>query len=97
MFKIILSNIRKQKSSVVTLFLLIVTAAMLLNIGLTVNSSLDSFYSEKIDELNSAHISYFISTPDIDKLTEKVSDFDGIRALESENTLFASGDRKSVV
>lgn len=91
MFKIILSNIRKQKSSVATLFLLIVTAAMLLNIGLTVNSSLDSFYSEKIDELNSAHISYFISTPDIDKLTEKVSTFDGIRALESENTLFASG------
>lgn len=91
MYKIIASNLRKYKSSMITLFLLIGMATLLLTIGFSVSLGLNLFYSDKMEELNSPHVSYFIDTPNIDDFITKATDFDNIKAFESVKTLNVQG------
>lgn len=62
--KLAWSNIRKRKSATITLFVLIMIAALLLNIGLTVSLKLNSFQQEKMTELKTPEISAYFAKDD---------------------------------
>lgn len=50
------ANIRSGKSAAFSLFILIVIAALLLNVGLTVLTKMGTFFDEKSDQLGEPHI-----------------------------------------
>jgi len=56
-FNLAWANIKTNKSASVSLFILILLAALLLNIGLTVLTQIHSFYDDKVAELQDAHVS----------------------------------------
>jgi putative ABC transport system permease protein len=53
---LIKANLRKGKGTVVSLLLLITAASLLLNVGLTIISSMSSFYERKVEELSDPHV-----------------------------------------
>lgn len=53
--KLVIANIRKGKSAASSLALLILISAVLLNVGLTIMFSIQTFYDEKVEELQEAH------------------------------------------
>lgn len=59
--KLAWSNIRKRKSSTATLFLLILLAVLLLNIGLSVTLKINSFQEEKMSELQTPDLVAYLA------------------------------------
>ncbi|RDW19965.1 ABC transporter permease [Oceanobacillus chungangensis] len=52
-----MANIRKNKSASVSLFIFILVAALLLNIGLMVITQINSFFDNKVEQLSDPHVS----------------------------------------
>lgn len=82
---------RKHKSSMITLFILIFLASMLLCTGLTVSMGINHFFDEKLEELKGGHASYYVNTSEMDNFVEEVNTFDGIEAFEKVEVLLANG------
>ncbi|WP_148346945.1 ABC transporter permease [Robertmurraya massiliosenegalensis] len=55
-----MANIRKSKSATASLFIFIVVAALLLNIGLMVITQLSPFFDNKVEQLKDPHVSIMI-------------------------------------
>lgn len=91
MLKVILSNIRKHKSSMITLLVLIILASMLLGVGLTLLTKLNSFYYDKIEGLNEPHVTAAINSPEIDEIIAKIETLDGIEKIETESMISSNG------
>lgn len=72
--KLAWSNIRKRKSATFTLFVLIMIAVLLLNIGLTVGLKLNSFQQQKMTELKTPEISAYFAKDDHLKEYEEIVD-----------------------
>ncbi len=53
-----MANIRKSKSATASLFLFILIASLLLNIGLMVITQLNTFFDHKNDQLNDSHVTF---------------------------------------
>lgn len=86
------ANLRKSKSQTFTLFLLIVIAAMFLNIGLVVFTEVGTFFDERAEELNTPHfISVQPEGEDIIARTAFIRNFPGVYAVESQDVLRAFG------
>ncbi|OMD35259.1 ABC transporter permease [Paenibacillus odorifer] len=83
--KLAWSNIRKRKSATVTLFILIMIAVLLLNIGLTVILKLNSFQQEKMTELRTPEISaYFPKDDYLEEYEELVDSYSYTESWENE-------------
>jgi len=57
-----LANIRNGKSAAFSLFVLTLVAALLLNIGMTIITQINSFYDQKVAELNDPHVSIIMDS-----------------------------------
>ena len=53
-----MANIRKSKSATVSLFIFILVAALLLNIGLMVITQINPFFDHKAEQLNDPHVMF---------------------------------------
>ncbi|WP_449602953.1 ABC transporter permease [Paenibacillus sp. Marseille-Q9583] len=86
--KLAWSNIRKRKSATITLFVLIMIAALLLNIGLTVSLKLNSFQQEKISKLNTPDITaYFPFNENVKNYESLVDSYPYTETWENEAAL----------
>ncbi|BCZ47709.1 hypothetical protein psyc5s11_37760 [Clostridium gelidum] len=55
LLRIAIFNIKKKKSSTISLTILILLASLFLNIGLNISSNISSFYNNKVEELHGPH------------------------------------------
>lgn len=56
-----MANIRKSKSAAASLFIFIVVAALLLNIGLMVITQINAFFDRKVEQLNDPHVTIMMN------------------------------------
>ncbi|WP_256758428.1 ABC transporter permease [Cohnella sp. WQ 127256] len=83
-----IANIRKGKSATFSLFILIFIAALLLNIGMTVNTKVGTFYDEKVKELNDAHVLMMMNTAEFKQPYEEfLKSYPGVQEIEKENII----------
>lgn len=83
--KLAWANIRKRKSATITLFVLIMIAVLLLNIGLTVSLKLNSFQQEKMTELETPEISaYFAKDEHLKEYQDLVDSYPYTESWETE-------------
>ncbi|WP_314587452.1 FtsX-like permease family protein [Paenibacillus terrigena] len=59
-----LANIRKGKSAAISLFILMTIAALLLNVGLMVMITMNTFYDDKVQELHDPHVNIIMKRVD---------------------------------
>lgn len=86
--KLAIANIRKARSAAVSLALLILISATLLNTGLTVIFSIQSFYDHKVEELQEAHAGILIKKADYQPEQLKfLSDYPGTVQAAQESVL----------
>ncbi len=81
------SSIRKNRSSAITLLLLIITATLFLYIGLHVLSNLGSFLDEKQEALNGADFVSFTPQVYSDHIKGVIEGMEQVDTLEQEQTI----------
>ena len=92
--KLAWSNIRKRKSATATLFVLILLAASLLIIGLTVSLKLNSFQQEKMTELGTPEFStYFVNDKHVKDYETLVDNYPYTDSWENEPALVLADAR----
>jgi putative ABC transport system permease protein len=81
------SSLKKNRSSAITLLLLIITATLFLYIGLHVLSNLGSFLEKKHESLNGADFVTF--TPEVysDYISDVLGDMEELETLEQEKAI----------
>ncbi|PWW03281.1 putative ABC transport system permease protein [Paenibacillus cellulosilyticus] len=85
---LIKANLRKGKGTVVSLILLIAAASLLLNVGLTIISSMSSFYEHKVEELSDPHVVMMMEQSDYKQENgDFFRNYDGVTATEVESIL----------
>ncbi len=80
-----LANIRRGKGAAFSLFILILLAALLLNVGLTVILKINSFYDEKVEQLQGAHVSTIVNSKDYQQ--PEVNFLESAEEIETEDIL----------
>lgn len=82
------ANIKKRKGAAFSLFILILTASLLLNIGITIVSSMGRFYEKKADELHDAHAVITMSASHFKPSTEDyIKAYEGVKEQETERII----------
>ncbi|MBD3921382.1 ABC transporter permease [Paenibacillus sp. PR3] len=82
---LIKANLRKGKGTVVSLILLIAAASLLLNVGLTIISSMSSFYEHKVEELSDPYVVMMMKKSDYkDENGDFFRNYKGVTATEIE-------------
>jgi putative ABC transport system permease protein len=91
-FKLSFANIRKTKAHTVSILLMFIIAAMLLNLGLLVFVNFGGYFEKVTKELNSSDVFYLM--PEglySDRVEEYVENNDDVKMLQRENPLWAAG------
>ena len=65
-----MANIRKSKSATVSLFIFILVAALLLNIGLMVITQINTFFDNKVEQLKDPHVTIMMDQASYDSTME---------------------------
>lgn len=90
------ANLRKSKSQTIGMLLLILLAAMLLNIGLVMYFRMGAFFDQRADELNSPHFMSFRLAEEVDEHAEErrafIRDFPNVTAYEEQRVLVYVGN-----
>lgn len=85
LFKIALCNIKKRKAGMITLFLMIVIASLMLMLGLNVVFGLKDYFLKKTAELNSPQfVSYCDNIIWQDKMYDYTKEYQGVTIVEKE-------------
>jgi len=85
------ANLRKGKGATASLFLLIASAALLLNVGITILSSMLSFYDHKVEELGDPHVVMVMKSEDYKQENgDFIENYDGVTTAEIEPVLVMS-------
>lgn len=93
-FNLAMANIKKGKGAAVSLFILIFVAALLLNIGLTVITQINSFYDDKVAELHDPHVSIIMEQADFEQPYEDfLRSYSGVDETETEEMILMSAAR----
>lgn len=83
-----MANIRKSKSATVSLFIFILVAALLLNMGLMVNTKLNAFFDQKTEQLGDPHVTFQMDQasyhPDYN---DYLANYSGIKGIETEDNI----------
>lgn len=83
-----LANIKRSKSAAISLFILIFIAAMLLNIGMTIITQLNSFYDQKVDQLHDPHVSILMNSANFQQsYGEYLNNYSGVKETETEEII----------
>lgn len=83
-----IANITKGKSAAFSLFILIFIAALLLNIGMSVMSQMSTFYEDKTEQLNDAHVSIAMNTADHKQAyADYLKSYSGVKETETEQMI----------
>ena len=75
-----MANIRKSKSATASLFIFILVAALLLNIGLMVITQINAFFDSKAEQLNDPHVMIVMDQASYDPSTyeEFLANYPGV-------------------
>ncbi|MEK3889820.1 ABC transporter permease [Bacillus sp. FSL K6-3431] len=83
-----MANIRKSKSATVSLFIFIVVAALLLNIGLMVITQLSTFFDQKAEQLNDPHVTIVMDQASYHPTYEDfLANYSGVKETETEEVI----------
>lgn len=82
------ANIRKSKSATVSLFIFILVAALLLNIGLMVMTQINAFYDSKVEQLKDPHIQVIMDDASYQPTYEQfITNYSGVIETETEEMI----------
>lgn len=91
-FKLSFANIRKTKAHTVSILLMFIIAAMLLNLGLLVFVNFRGYFEKVTKELNSSEVFYLMPEGIYKgRVEEYVKNNDNVEMLQRENPLWLSG------
>ncbi|MFS0820314.1 ABC transporter permease [Bacillus sp. 1P02SD] len=80
-----LANIRKSKSAHISLFIFILVAALLLNIGLMVITQINPFFDHKVEQLNDPHVTIMMDEAGFNPAYEEfLAGYSGVTETETE-------------
>jgi putative ABC transport system permease protein len=105
-FNLAMANLKKGKGAASSLFVLILIAALLLNVGMTVISQINTFYDNKVEELHGAHVNIIMHHADYKQPYEDfLKTYAGVKETEKEKVIlldaakfrYADGDLTSSV
>lgn len=83
-----MANIRKSKSATVSLFIFILIASLLLNIGLVVITQLSTFFDQKNEQLHDSHATFVMDQDSYQPAYgEFLEDYPGVIETEVENVI----------
>lgn len=83
-----LANIRKSKSATASLFIFILVAALLLNIGLMVITQINVFYDSKVEQLKDPHIQVMMDDASYQSTHEQfITNYPGVTEIETEEMI----------
>ncbi|MFJ8065323.1 ABC transporter permease [Psychrobacillus sp. NPDC096426] len=83
-----MANIRKSKSATVSLFIFILVAALLLNIGLMVIIQLNAFFDQKVEQLNDPHVTIVMDQSSYHSIHEEfLANYSGVKETETEEII----------
>lgn len=83
-----MANIRKSKSATVSLFIFILVAALLLNIGLMVITQLNTFFDQKAEQLKDGHVMVVMDQASYRPSHEVfLANYSGIKETETEEII----------
>ena len=83
-----MANIRKSKSATVSLFIFILVAALLLNIGLMVITQINAFFDHKVEQLNDPHVTIVMDQASYDSTYEEfLTNYSGVTETETEEII----------
>ncbi|QNO13496.1 ABC transporter permease [Alkalicella caledoniensis] len=91
-FMLSFANIKKSKGHAVSILLLFIIAAMLLNLGLLILVNFGGYFEDIIEELNSSDVYYLM--PDnlySSKIDEYINSNDNIETLQRESAIWVMG------
>lgn len=83
-----LANIRKSKSATASLFIFILVAALLLNIGLMVITQVSAFFDSKVEQLKDPHVITMMEYASYDSNYEEfIANYSGVTETETEEII----------
>ncbi|WP_334073233.1 MULTISPECIES: ABC transporter permease [Paenibacillus] len=85
------AHLKKSKSAAVFLFILLMMAGILLNLGLTTVSDMDTFYADKVRELHDPHVGIAMDSASCKPAyRDFLASYPGVRELETEQVILLS-------
>lgn len=94
LFIIAKSNMKKKKSNIIILFLLISIATMLLYTGINVLTKINTFILEKNESQNGPHAQFITTTGYRDKVSDLLKKEEGFKDLNTDEILMTIGTNK---
>lgn len=83
-----MANIKKSKSATMSLFVFILVATLLLNIGLMVNTQLNAFFDQKTAQLKDPHVTIVMDQASYHStLNEFLANYSGVKETETEEII----------
>ena len=83
-----MANIRKSKYATLSLFIFILIAALLLNMGLMVNTHLNAFFDQKNEQLKDPHVTFVMDEGSYHSTyNEYLGNYSGIKEAETEEII----------
>ncbi|RFB15438.1 ABC transporter permease [Bacillus sp. HNG] len=80
-----MTNIKKSKSAHISLFIFILVAALLLNIGLMVITQINPFFDHKVEQLNDPHVTIMMAEAGFNPAYEEfLAGYSGVTETETE-------------
>lgn len=84
-----MANIKKGKSATVSLFLFILIASLLLNIGMMVITQLNTFFDHKNDQLNDPHVTFVMDQESYQPAYgDFLANYSGVTESEIEDIIY---------
>lgn len=81
-----MANIGKNKSATASLFIFILIATLLLNIGLMVITQLSAFFDQKTEQLKDPHVTFVMDQASYDSTDGKfLKNYPGVTEMETED------------
>lgn len=82
------ANIKHGKSATASLLILIFLASMLLNLGITIITQINTFYDKKVNELHDAHVSIIVDQVNYEQSYEDfLSSYSGMNETTVEQVI----------
>ena len=80
-----MANIRKSKSATASLFIFILVAALLLNIGLMVITQINTFFDNKVEQLKDPHVTIMMDQASYNSTYDEfITNYSGVTETETE-------------
>jgi len=83
-----MANIRKSKSATASLFIFVLVAALLLNIGLMVITQINTFFDSKVEQLKDPHVTIIMDQASYNSTYDEfLMNYSGVTKTETEEII----------